>query len=146
MQEKPDVSLEPTPEQIRYAGILEKGMYVGLACLFVTFGLYVFGIMDPYVRLDELPEHWSKPVHVYLEQAGDERIEAGWSWTKMLGYGDFVNFIGIALLAGVTIGCYLSIVPVLLKNNDKVYAALALLEALVLIVAASGILGTGGGH
>ena len=55
MEEKPGESLEPTPEQVRYAGVLEKGMYVGLACLLVTFALYVFGIMDPYIPLEELP-------------------------------------------------------------------------------------------
>ena len=62
----------------------------------------------------------------------------------MLGYGDFLNFIGIALLAGVTICCFLVIVPLLWKNNDKIYAVLSVLEAVILGVAASGILGTGG--
>jgi hypothetical protein len=61
----------------------------------------------------------------------------------MLKYGDFINFIGIAILAGTTIFCYLAIVPLLLKSNDKVYAVLALLEAIVLALAASGILAVG---
>ena len=141
MQDKPNASLEPTPEQIRYAGFLEKGMYVGLACLFVTFGLYVFGVMGPYIPLEELPDHWSKNVHDYL---ADAKIEAGWSWVGMLRYGDFINFIGVAILAGVTVVCYLAIVPMLLKKKDTLYAVLALLEAVVLIAAASGIIA--GGH
>ena len=79
-------------------------------------------------------------VHDYLEHAN---IKPGWSWLRMLNYGDFINFIGVALLAGVTIICYLAIVPILLRNNDKVYALLALLEALILSLAASGILAVG---
>jgi hypothetical protein len=61
----------------------------------------------------------------------------------MLMYGDFINFIGVAVLAGVSIFCYLAIVPLLLKNNDKVYAVLALLEVVVLSLAASGLLKVG---
>jgi hypothetical protein len=137
----PDASLEPTPEQVLYAGILEKGMYAGLACLFITFALYVFGIMGSYIPLRELPHHWSKPVHEYL---ADAEIHAGWSWLGMLKYGDFVNFLGIAALAGVTVLSYLAIVPLLLKSRDFIYAALAALEVIVLVAAASGIIA--GGH
>ena len=136
MEARPDESLEPTPEQVRYAAVLEKGMYVGLACLLVTFALYVFGIMDPYIPLEELPSHWSKSVDEYLTEA---EIDTGWGWVKMLGYGDFVNFIGIIILAGASVLCYLAIVPLLLKRRDFIYAVLALLEVIVLVVAASGI-------
>ncbi len=140
MEDNPDASLEPTPEQVRYAGVLAKGMYAGLACLFVTFALYVFGIMGPYIPLKELPEHWTKNVHEYLT---DAEIEAGWSWVGMLRYGDFINFIGIAVLAGVTVLSYLVIIPLLLKRRDVIYAVLASLEVLVLLAAASGLI-TGG--
>ena len=61
----------------------------------------------------------------------------------MLGYGDFINFVGIVILAGITIVCYIAIIPTLLRDNDKVYAGLALVEAVVLGLAASGILAVG---
>lgn len=140
MEEHPDASLEPTPEQLRYASVLAKGMYAGLACLFVTFALYVLGIMEPYIPLAKLPEYWTMSAHEYLTEA---KIDTGWSWVRMLGHGDFVNFVPIAGLAGVTVFCYLSIVPLLLKSKDKVYAILVLLEAIVLAIAASGIIEVG---
>ena len=140
MAHEHDTKLEATPEQILYASILAKGMYIGLAILFITFALYAFGIMKPYIPLDEISQYWGHGVHEYLEHA---KIGTGWSWVGMLKYGDFINFLGVAILAGVTIICYLSIVPVLLKNNDKVYAILALIEAIVLALAASGILAVG---
>jgi hypothetical protein len=62
----------------------------------------------------------------------------------MVGYGDFLNFIGIAILSGVSIICFLSIVPLLWKTRDRIYAVLAITEVIILTVAASGILGSGG--
>jgi hypothetical protein len=140
MADQHDAKLEATPEQILYANILAKGMYIGLVILFITFALYAFGIMKPYIPLDQISSYWGYNVHDYLEHA---KIGTGWSWVGMLKYGDFVNFIGVAILAGVTIICYLAIVPLLLKSNDKVYAILALLEAIVLAAAASGIIAVG---
>lgn len=69
---------------------------------------------------------------------------AGWAWLKMLSKGDYLNFIGIAFLAGVTILCYMRIIPILFRKKDTVYGILAIIEVLVLVLAASGILKTGG--
>jgi hypothetical protein len=140
MDEKQPAMLEASPEQLLYARILEIGMYFGLLILFVTFGLYAFGIVDPYIPLDKISDYWSMNVNDYLKHA---EIKAGWAWLGMLKYGDFINFIGVAILAGVTIICYAAIVPTLLKNNDKVYAILAVLEVIILSAAASGILAVG---
>jgi hypothetical protein len=140
MEDKSRDSVEASPEQLRYAGVLEKGMYFGLVLLLVTFAIYVFGIMDSYLPLEDLPVHWTKSVHEYLE---DAQIEPGWAWISLLRYGDFLNFIGIALLAGVSVLCYAVIIPILLKKKDTIYTILVILEILVLLVAASGILPSG---
>jgi hypothetical protein len=141
MDEKPERSLTASPEQLLYARILEKGMIIGLLTLLVTFAIYAFGIMEPYIALDKISQYWTLNVHDYLEQGN---IENGWAWLGFLKYGDFINFIGVAILAGVTILSYLAIVPLLLKNKDYVYAVLALLEVIILSLAASGIIA--GGH
>jgi len=139
--EKSDVTLDASPEQLYYAAVLEKGMYIGLLILFITYIIYIFGILDPYIPLNEISKYWSMNVDQYLHEAN---VHSGWAWFGMLKYGDFLNFIGVAILAGVTIVCYLSIVPSLLRNNDKVYAVLAVLEAVILAAAASGLVA--GGH
>lgn len=133
-------SEQATPEQLIYASILEKGMYIGLLMLFITYALYIFGIMDPYIAMEELPKYWSMTVHDYLQEAN---VKPGWAWLSMLGHGDFINFIGVAVLAGITIICYIAIVPPLLKQGDKVYAVIAILEVIVLSLAASGLLASG---
>lgn len=136
-----DQKIGPSPEQVLYANILNKGMLLGLVILLITFSLYVFGIVSPYVPLDELSRYWSQPVNDYLHELD---IPTGWAWVGMLGYSDFLNFIGIAFLAGVSIICYIAIVPTLWRQNDKIYAALAVLEVIVLTAAAAGIFGSGG--
>ncbi len=141
MNHDPRESLQAGPEQLLYANILEKGMLLGMLLLLITYVLYVSGILDPYVPLTDVHKYWSMNVHDYLHQA---RIVPGWAWVRMVHYGDFLSFVGIALLAGVTIICFIAVVPLLLKQNDKLYAFLSVLEAIILCVAASGILGAGG--
>ena len=136
-----DQKLGPSPEQVLYANILNKGMLFGLVVLLITFALYVFGIVSPYVPLDKLSNYWSLGVEDYLHELD---IPTGWVWLGMLGYSDFLNFIGIAFLAGVSIICYIAIVPTLWRNDDKIYAVLAILEVIVLTAAAAGIFGSGG--
>jgi len=126
--------------QTLYAKVLEIGMAIGLLALLVTFALYVLGVMSPYVPLDKISNYWHLPAGEYLHTLN---IPHGWGWLSMLGYGDFINFVGIVILAGITIVCYIAIIPTLLRDNDKVYAGLALVEAVVLGLAASGILAVG---
>lgn len=135
------MNIEATEEQLRYAGILEKGMLLGLFLLLVTFFIYAFGLMEPYIPLDAISQYWAMTVTDYLHSAN---VETGWAWVGMLNYGDFLNFVPIAMLAGLTVICYLSIVPGLFRKGDRVMATLALLEAVILTIAASGILGSGG--
>ncbi len=136
-----DQKIGPSPEQVLYANVLNKGMLLGLLVLLITFALYVFGIVQPYVPLDQLSNYWGMGVGDYLHELN---IPAGWAWLGMLGYSDFLNFIGIAFLAGVSIICYIAIIPTLWKNNDKIYVVLSVLEVIVLTAAAAGIFGSGG--
>lgn len=141
MADNPTKSLQAGPEQVLYAKLLEKGMFLGLVLIIITYLIYVLGVIKPYIPLRDVPKYWTMNVHHYLETT---KIESGWAWLGMVRYSDFLNFVPIAVLAGITIMCFLAIVPVLWKREDKVYAGFALAEALILAVAASGILGAGG--
>lgn len=134
--------IKATEEQLAYAKLLDIGMKVGLIMLVITFIVYLVGVLTPHIPVNDLPKYWSMPVKDYLKATD---IHTGWSWLAMVGKGDFLNFIGIAFLSGVTIFCYMRIIPILFRKKDTVYAVLALVEVLVLVLAASGIL-KGGGH
>jgi hypothetical protein len=71
-------------------------------------------------------------------------MQAGWAWFGNLQFGDMLNFLPIAFLSLLTIVCYTAIIPGLIRKKDTAYVVIAVLEIIVLAVAASGILGTGG--
>lgn len=130
-----------TEEQQRYATVLDIGMKIGLLFMVVIFILYLIGVPKPQVPVDEVSGYWDMKVDKYLEATG---IEKGWSWAGKLGKSDFLNFASITFLAAVTAFCYLTVIPIFLKKKDRVYALLAILEIMVLVLAASGVLPSGG--
>jgi len=136
-----DKKTHATEEQLAYAKLLDIGMKVGLVMLVITFVIYLTGVLTPHIPVNDLPKYWGLPVYQYLELTG---IHTGWSWLAMLNKGDFLNFIGIAFLAGVTILCYIRVIPIFFRKKDSIYGVIAIIEVLVLVLAASGILKSGG--
>jgi hypothetical protein len=144
----PAASGEADADQLLYAGILAKGMYFGLGILTVTFILYMVGIPQPGIPIEELPSLWTLSVHEYTEAVNHEflhrpEVVVGWGWVALVGMSDFINFIGIAILSAVTIVCYLGILPSLFRKKDWIYASIAALEVIVLTLAASGLVAVG---
>lgn len=134
-------SVHASPEQNDYADLLFYGCWVGLAIMLVTYLLYLSGIIAPHVPMDQMPQYWSQSVSHYLQTAD---VPTGWGWVSLLGQGDFLNFLGIVLLAGLSIICYLRLIPALFRKGDTLIGCIAIAEVIVLLVAASGIAGSGG--
>ncbi len=123
--------------QLLYAKILDRGARLGFTLLVLAFCLYISGLLDPYVSLDRLPQYWSQPLEHYLEAA---QIPLGWSWLGDLHHADFLNFLAVALLAGVAILGYFLLIPRFFRNQEPVMGIIAILEVIILSIAASGIL------
>jgi hypothetical protein len=136
-----NVNNKASEEQMAYAGVLNGGMWLGLAILVITFVVYISGILPSFVPIDDLPKYWTMRVHDYNVALN---APTGWHWTALVGKGDYLNFIGIAMLSGLTILCYLVIIPILFRKKDTAYVVLAIVEILVLSLAASGLLKVGG--
>ena len=133
--------LQPSPEQIIYANLLVIGVWIGIFILVATYVIYVTGILPAHVDMSLIPKLWDKGVSEYLEMTHSPH---GWGWAALLFKGDFLNYIGFAFLALMTIVCYLVLVRGYSRRKDWIFAAIAVLEIVVLSVAASGILGAGG--
>jgi hypothetical protein len=131
---------EAPPEQILYANILFWGSWGGMALMILTYVIYITGALSPFIPLDKIPEVWSEPVKAYLAQGAP----TGWGWVELLDKGDFLNFVGIALLAGLTIVCYIPLVFSYFRKKDPAFALIALANVLVLVLAASGLVHMGG--
>jgi hypothetical protein len=128
-------------EQMAYAGVLNIGMWLGLALLVITFFVYISGVLPTFVPINDLPRYWTMRVHDFNLAL---HAPTGWGWTAFIGKGDYLNFVPIAVLAGLTILCYLVILPILARKKDTPYLVIAIVEVLVLALAASGLLKVGG--
>lgn len=136
-----NLALRPSKEQVIYANILVIGVWTGIALLFITYFIYLSGIMPSHVDITEIPKLWGYGVNEYLELTHSPH---GWGWVHLLGKGDFLNYLGFAFLALMTVFCYLVLLKGYIRKKDWVYAVIAFLEIVVLSVAASGLLGSGG--
>lgn len=129
------------PEQITYANLLFFGAWVGIFLMMLTYIIYLSGFMVPHVDIGLIISNWDKGVNEYLEITHSPH---GWGWLALLNRGDFLNYIGLALIALLTILCYFILMIGYSKRKDWAFFIISLLEIVVLSLAASGIFGSGG--
>jgi hypothetical protein len=137
---KPPVVEQP-PEQQRYARVLEGAARAGLLVLVLSFAAYLSGLMEAHVPPHKLPELWGHPVDRFIELTGSPR---GWGWIRLIHLGDMAGLLGIAILAGGSVLCLLSLLPLYSARRDRAFAGISLAGALVILLAASGW--ASGGH
>jgi hypothetical protein len=129
-----------SPEQQLYARWLDVGTKVGFAALIATFLVHAFELLPPGIALEHLPRYWHLPVDEFIAMTGAPK---GWTWVARLGEGDLLNFVGVAILGTVTIACYARVLPLFLRARERVFAAICVAEIVVLVAAATGIVGAG---
>jgi hypothetical protein len=127
---------ERSLEQEVYARWLAWGVHLGFAVLVATFFVYVTGIVPAGVAPERLPQLWTLPVGDYIAATG---APTGWSWLLRLREGDLLNFVGVAILASVSIVCHLRVLPLFARANARVFAAICIAQVIVLGAAAAGI-------
>ena len=133
--------IKASPAQLRYADTLFYGALLGFVAMLVTYALYIFGVLTPQIPLDQMPHLWTQNAAAY-RAAGN--IPQGWGWLALVGKGDICNFIGIAFLAALTIICFVQLAISLVRQKQWIMTIIAVLEVLVLSLAASGVLVAGG--
>ncbi len=127
--------------QLFYSVLLSRLAQIGFVFLLITFVLYLFGILGNYVPRHLLPQYWGHPLHQYLNLT---QVKTGWSWLHELHHGDFLNLLPIAFLASITIICLATITIRFFRNREPLQGMIAILEIIVLLIAASGLLKAGG--
>ena len=132
--------IKASPAQLRYADTLFYGSLIGFVMMLVTYALYVFGVLEPQIALDELPRLW---VHSAADYRAAGNIPQGWGWLALVGKGDICNFLGIAFLAALTIFCFVQLAWTLARSRQWLMMCIAISEVLVLSLAASGVLVAG---
>ena len=132
---------QPTRDQIIYANLLVIGVWTGIFTLLITYIIYVSGLLPAHVDMALIPKVWGKGVDTYLEVTHSPH---GWGWASLLAKGDFLNYIGFALLGLLTVFCFIVLLRGYIRSRNWIFSIIAFLEIVVLAVAASGILGSGG--
>jgi len=122
--------------ELIYARWLDWSVRIALALLVACFAAYASGLVAPLVPHAELARLWTLPVDRFVAAAG---APTGWGWLGLVGRGDYLNFLGIALLGLITVVCYARILPVLFRSGQRLYAWLAVAQIVVLLIAASGL-------
>jgi hypothetical protein len=112
-----------------YARWLAVGTRIAFAVLVATFAVYMAGLLEPLVAPNELARLWVLPVDEFVAAAG---APSGWGWLGFLAKGDYLNLIGVAALASISVVCYARILPAL----PRLHAALAAIQIAVLLAAA----------
>jgi hypothetical protein len=133
--------LKASEAQLFYATLLNRLTLIGFALLVVVFLIYILGIFSPYVPMRDVLQYWNQSSHHYMQAAN---IQPGWTWVSKIGYGDFLIYIPVTILAGVTIVCYVGVVFKFLKGKEYILMVIAMVEIVVLLAAASGLLKAGG--
>jgi len=138
--------MELTPEerdlQVEqlYARWLDAATRIAFAISAAAFLAYAAGLLPAHVPPDLLPQVWGLPVDEFLRRTGSP---SGWGWLALAGHADYLNLACVALLALVTALCYLRILPALAGRGERLQAAMAALQVLVLLAAASGFFAGG---
>ena len=133
--------VSPSAEQEVYARWLDWGTRIGLAAVVAGFLAYALGVVEPLVPPERLPELWSLPVERYVALTG---APTGWGWLGLIGKGEPLCLLGIALMSSVTLVCYLRLVVALVRSGSRLSAGIAIAQVVVLLAATSSLLA--GGH
>lgn len=121
---------------------IDLGTRLALVLLVGGFLAYVSGLLPPHVPPQDLARMWGLPLREFLAASNSP---TGWGWLALASRGDYLNVVGVAVLASIIIAAYLRILPVL-AQRARIYAFIAVAEIVVLLGAASGLLNSIGGH
>ena len=124
-----------------FATIEEMGVRVGVVFTMIAFALYTTGVLAPFLSIDELVRNWGGRADEFVRTTG---LPSGWGWAGMLGYSDMLALAGLIILSSVVIAAYLGMLVLLVRQRNRAYIALVLLQLCVFAAAASGLFG--GGH
>ena len=127
---KPAVS----PTQLRFARVLEIGMFAGLVLLAAGFVIYVAGWLPSMITLDSLPQFWGMSAAEYRSAT------AAMGGTGRLPAGETLPLIGFDVLCATAPVACLALLPVYFRQRDWIYLVIAGLEIVVIASAASGVL------
>ena len=124
--------------ETRYGRILHYLVLAGFLFLGVTFLVYAFALLPSYMEAHRVPEVWHMPAD---EAVAETARPPFWAWVTNVNRADLLSLGSLAVLSAVTPVGFLFLVVLFLRRRDFAYAAMVAAEVIVLLLAASGIVG-----
>jgi hypothetical protein len=127
--------------QKRYAHVLYWVAAVGQILLVLGYIIYVSKLLPRETPIERITQAW----HLSAAELTDELgLETGWNWIRKLSYGDSISYGALVMLALGTNICLLVAAVSYFREKNRKYAFIVILQIVVLLVAASGIVSGGG--
>jgi hypothetical protein len=123
--------------QRTYARWLDWGTKLGFVLLVCSFLWYAFGVTEPFVAFEKLPDLWGLPVERFNSAI---HAPTGWHWLHHWWRSDYLTYFGVVTLLLTTIASMLRTASILLSLGDRLQAGIAVAQTLVLVLAAAGII------
>ncbi len=127
--------------QLTYATVLSWTSTFGIIFVVAGYLIYVFQLLPAAVSPAEIATKWHLKAAEFHKAVP---VPSGWDWITQLGRGDVLSYASIIYLSSVTMFCLAVIIPLFFKEKDRIYTVITLLQVMVLVFAATGIIS--GGH
>jgi uncharacterized membrane protein len=128
--------------QKRYAKVLSWVAAIGQLLVVVGYIIYLSKLLPMETPIERITQAWHLSAAEFTDELG---IETGWNWLRKLSHGDIISYGAIVLLAlGTNVSLLVAAVSFLQEKNGK-YTLIVILQLVVLLIAASGIV-SGVGH
>jgi len=125
------------PAQLSYATLLVWLVRSGLVSMSVLFVVYAAGWVPAAIPIGEVSTYWAMDASTYAVTAG---VPTGWQWIRFLDDGGVLAFLGAILFPVSATIAALAAAAFFARHRVGVYALIALAEAVVLVIAATGVL------
>ena len=123
--------------QLTYAGIQHRIALIGQIILALAFGLYVLNVLPQKAAIEDIAHLW----HLSAEELNEELdIPTGWSWVSYIDHSDIISYATIIFLALGTFFCLTGAAVSFIREKNVTYTIIVILQILVLLTAASGII------
>ena len=118
-----------------FARVLELAVRLAFLSLVAGLAAYLSGALNLSVPLDRLPALWGLSAAEFVARTGGHH---GWGFLD-LGAGEVAVLGSIACLLSVSTLCMCILPPIYARRSDWWFLAITLLEIIVLVIVASGV-------
>jgi hypothetical protein len=122
----------------RFASVQGWGTRLSLLAMTAAFLLYESGALPVQMTLAEAIQRMGLSADAFVSATG---AGAGWSRLARVAQGDVLAMAALLAPMASIAAAYIALVPLLVRQRDRMYLALVLLQLAVFALAASGWLG-----